>query len=92
MEKVQLNKQCVRADGELVQINTQIQCLWSQNVPKHFLCYLRPQLLQDTGRFESLSSVQSPSFLVLNPRAHPDRHRRNKRGCPYDVATEPRSC
>ncbi|KAJ1487479.1 hypothetical protein T484DRAFT_1941391 [Baffinella frigidus] len=59
LDKVQLTKQCVKADGEIVAINTQMQCLWKNNQATHFLCYLRPTQLEDTGRFTSVSQASS---------------------------------
>lgn len=35
------NKRCMRADGDIVAVNVQMSCVWSEGAPKYFVCYVR---------------------------------------------------
>ena len=37
------NKRCVKANGESINVNVQISCVWSGGAPHFLVCYVRPR-------------------------------------------------
>ncbi|EKX50232.1 hypothetical protein GUITHDRAFT_151257 [Guillardia theta CCMP2712] len=77
---VNLNKRCVRASGEEIDLNAQMTCLWRDKKPEYFLCYLRlhdpndvhHMQLPPSSRVESVASSYMGSPAEQEVESPPD--------------------